>query len=395
VLRDVIDRLGREVEQRWQRVDYRDQDFPQLAADCLLDARLTDRADPDAIVELALRGDVPAQCDPAARFGQPPVTLFRGPRFYIDANFWVDGTTAIHEHAFAGAFQLLQGASIETTFAFAPSREVDRHLRFGQLEVQGSTLRQRGDVQTIRAGSSFIHSLFHLARPSVSLVVRTYASTPIQLEYSPAGIAHDSFLQDERRDRAIQLVAMLRKIEHPGFEALVGDLVARADLGTACAVLRSCSQISDVGLLDRLISRMRDPDGAARFAAWLAHRRRIEFLIGRRAFVHEPRLRFLLALLLNVQRRRDALELVRSYEPSTDPPAAIAAWLADLSRLKVKLQIGEAPFAPNVLGLPEFHAAEQQTVAAWLSGERASTAEATAFVERLRGLPFLAPLFVD
>lgn len=391
----VIRELGVGLEERWRRSDFDIDAFPGLAAEALAGARVAERVAVDEIVEAAFRKEIPPQCDPGARFGQPPVTLFRGERFYVDALFWVDGTTVIHDHAFAGAFEVLDGSSIETTYTFAPARDVDGHLLFGELRVDGSTLRRPGQVQTIRRGPAFIHSLFHLARPSVSLVVRTF-SDGVQLEYTPAGIAFDSFPDDEWRDRIVQLSEMLRKTAHPRFEELVGDLVGRVDLGVACAVLRSCAPLADASLLGRLIRRLPDAEVAERLEAWVAHRRRIEFLISRRAFVREPHLRFLLALLLNAQRRPDVLDLVRAFDPGERPEAKVAEWLAQLSRTTVRLQLGDGPFAPNVLGLPAFDADAERTIAAFLSGDRSAwTGERQAFIDRLRALSVLAPLFAD
>src|SRR5262249_25124801 len=155
------------------------------------------------VIRAALSGQLPHQTDPAALLGQPPVTLFRARRFYVDALFWVDGTTTIHDQAFAGSFQLLSGASIEATFTFAPSRDVDGHLRVGELNAIRSTLVHPGDVSLIPPGPSYIHSLFHLVRPSLSLVVRTFsdASMGVQRAYSPAGLGWNPFLEDPARDR--------------------------------------------------------------------------------------------------------------------------------------------------------------------------------------------------
>jgi hypothetical protein len=34
----------------------------------------------------------------------------------IEALFWVDGTTSIHQHSFSGAFQVLAGKSIHSRY---------------------------------------------------------------------------------------------------------------------------------------------------------------------------------------------------------------------------------------------------------------------------------------
>ena len=113
-----IDELGVELEREWAVVDYELAAFPEICASRLQGARLPARIDADDVVRAVFAGGLPQQVDPDARFGQPPVTLYRAPRFYIDALFWVDGTTTIHDHAFSGAFQVLAGQSIENDILF-------------------------------------------------------------------------------------------------------------------------------------------------------------------------------------------------------------------------------------------------------------------------------------
>jgi hypothetical protein len=370
----LIDELGRDIERAWQRVNLERAAFAELCAEKLEAARLHERVVPEEIVRTAFHDPLPQQSDPMARFGQPPVTLFRSRRFYIDALFWVDGTTAIHDHGFSGAFQVLSGQSIETNYSFEPLRDVDGHLGFGELRADRSALRGEGDVRAIPAGPGYIHALFHLARPSVSLVVRTFRdpAESTQREYSPGGVGYDSFLDDPVRDRMVQIVQMLRKIEHPAFEQIVGDLISTVDLNTGFAIIRSCSGIPDGPLIERLIERIRDPEGARRISVWLAYRKHIDFVVGKRASIREPSLRFMLAILLNVRRRADALNLIAAYVPGCDPGRQLAAWLCELSKTTIKLSVRGVPFEPNVFGLPTFAPGCEQAAADLFSGrERA------------------------
>jgi len=343
-----------------------------------------------------MRADLPQQADPKARFGQPPVTLFRSRRFYIDVLFWVDGTTTIHDHGFSGAFQVLAGSSIETNFSFIPNRDVDGHLKFGELRVAGSALRRAGDVQAVPAGPDYIHSLFHLLRPSLSLVVRTFRdpATWSQFDYYPSGIAVDPFVEDPARERIVQVIEMMRKTDDPDLERVAGDLVADSDHNTAFWVVQALATSQDGALIEGVLNRIRDADAAARLRTWTEHRRRSDLLINRRALVKEPHLRFLLAVLLNAQNRKDALALVASHAADKDPGTQVAEWLRELSTVSMRLQIGGAPFEPNVLGLPSFAPGHDAALADLLSGrERAWTDGETAFLDRLRALPPLRPLF--
>src|SRR5205807_1953880 len=87
--------------------------------------------------------------------------------------FWMDGTTAIHEHAFTGAFGVLHGSSVQSTYSFTPEKAASQRLVVGQTQFLTSELLNRGDIRAIHSGQSLIHSLFHLDRPSVSIVVRS------------------------------------------------------------------------------------------------------------------------------------------------------------------------------------------------------------------------------
>src|SRR5580698_4143013 len=92
--------LGAKIERAWSDVDYELSGFPSLCGEALDSGRLHERLDPADLIAAVFGGQLPQQNDPRGLFGQPPVTLFRASRFFIDALFRVDGTTAIHDHSF-------------------------------------------------------------------------------------------------------------------------------------------------------------------------------------------------------------------------------------------------------------------------------------------------------
>ena len=107
-------------------------------------------------------------------FGQPSVTLYRDARFHIDVLFWLAGSTAIHQHQFAGAFTLLAGSSLHGQYRFEPEREVLPDFRLGRISLRYEYLAT-GSVRPIRPGPEFIHSPLPTPRDarSCTLVVRT------------------------------------------------------------------------------------------------------------------------------------------------------------------------------------------------------------------------------
>lgn len=391
-----IDSLGAQIEERWRAAEYAPFAFPDLSERLLRDANLPEQISPDDITTWALRTPkLPQQADPLAKFGQPPVTLFRGARFYIDALYWLDGTTTIHQHAFSGAFQVLAGSSIETQFAFERERTFDGHFVLGTLKVASSGMFRQGEVRPIWAGSKLIHSLFHLERPSVSIVVRTVTDPDVgpQFNYSRAGIGSNPFFTEETIDRKLQLVSMLKAIQHPAFERLVGDLIADADLHTAYRIVKECGQH---GAVDRLIDRVRDKEAADLFRVAIRDHRRERFLVGRRSAVTDPELRFFLGVLLNASRRRDVLTLTQQKKPGVEPARQVAAWLRQLSNVTIKLQAEGVPWQPNLLGLPEFDDELERACVGLLSGETVGfEGKMAVAIAQLRALPALDCLFND
>ena len=228
------------------------------------------------------------------------------------------------------------------------------------------------------------------------MVVRTYRDSDAgpQFEFARPGVAHDPFFRDSARDRAMQLVKMLRTVEHHRFEELVGDLIARSDLHTAYRILRDCASFPDRELVNRLVLRVRDPDLVGRLQQSFEQTRRLNFLHSKRALVKDPDLRFFLGILLNAQRRGDALDLVRARVPEDRPERVLSAWLRRLSGVTAKLQVGGTAWEPNLIGMPAFTDRLEKALESTLAGRVLGEDDpARAFVDQLRALPALSCLW--
>ena len=88
-------KLGALIESRWKHQNYNEQLFPDIAAQALVESDLPARVDPWEIIRwVHTTPALPEQHDVEGRFGNPPVTLFSGPRFYIDIYYWLDGSNS-------------------------------------------------------------------------------------------------------------------------------------------------------------------------------------------------------------------------------------------------------------------------------------------------------------
>jgi len=238
-------KLGAIVENRWRAENYSEQLFPEIAAQALVEADLPARVDPWEIIRWVQTADsLPEQQDVDGRFGDPPVTLFSGPRFFIDIYYWLDGTTSIHQHSFTGAFQVLLGSSIHSRYSFQEDKIINEHFSVGKLALEEVQLLKLNDVRMIRAGRNFIHSLFHLDRPSATITIRTEhtPSAALQYDYRKPHFAVNPFFRNPVMIKKLQTVGLLLGMKHKDADAMIGDLICSSDFHTAYFVLAETYQ---------------------------------------------------------------------------------------------------------------------------------------------------------
>jgi hypothetical protein len=133
-------------------------------------------ADQAELFEMFLQASLPAQNFRRRDFGQPSITLFSDGKVALDFYVWVQSNLAIHSHNFAGAFRLLRGRSYQHSFEFRDAREFAPHIRQGKLETLEHFELLPGRTIKISFGERFIHSVFHLESPSITLCLRTIGS---------------------------------------------------------------------------------------------------------------------------------------------------------------------------------------------------------------------------
>jgi hypothetical protein len=357
--------LGREIEDIWRDANYDEEKFPAIAAEALLSAELPSKVTAWQVIEWTLaQRELPPQKDPAGNFGDPPITLFVSPRFYIDVYFWLEGTTAIHQHGFCGAFQVLHGSSIHSWYDFTPHERINTFTETGEMSLKVCELFSVGDVQQIYAGRRYIHSLFHLDQPSATIVVRTEKSPMYlpQYSYEKPGLAIDPFFDHQTTTRKLQSLAALYKIDHPDAEAETMKLLASSDFQTTFRILESvrgfftARPLDEVfKLTDRSRERFRNLLDAARerhgekvdvLAAVFAHRDMSDEIVRLRHSVTNADHRFFLALLLNLEGTGQIFPLIKQRFPDDEPLDKALDWIYELAQTRI---VGTN--LPNALGI--------------------------------------------
>ena len=325
--------LGETVYAKWKKVNFDLTRFPEIARKAL------EKSNPSKHVELTelihdflLQDDQPFQT--SSGFGQPELILFDNPKFYIQALFWLDGTTDIHQHEFSGAFHVMAGSSIHSRYDFEKPKAITAHFCLGNLKLREVALLETGSTVPIVSGRSCIHSLFHLETPSVTIVVRTHSDpgTGPQFTYLPPHVALDPIQQDALTTRRKQLLDVLEQTEAPDYADLLVEMLGELDFERGFFILQNCiGHLRNLGAWDRAWSTFARKHGslAGSVKPTLEEIIRRDALTAMRGEFEDVEHRFFLALLLNLERREDILRLVASRHKG-DAVVTILRWAEEL-----------------------------------------------------------------
>lgn len=373
--------LGHDIEERWRQVNCNEHLLPAIAADALRRHDIPSKIDAWEIIPWVLGSvELPIQKDITAKFGDPPITLFVGSRFYIDVYFWFEGTTATHQHGFSGAFQVLTGSSIHSWYEFEPMDKVNSFMEFGEMSLKVCELLTHGDIQEISGGRQYIHSLFHLDHPSATIVVRTDRS-PLdlpQFSYHKPDLAIDPFYDDQTLLKKIQSFTALIRAGRDDADSQIEALLRRTDLHSSYLILSNLRSVLNTGQLGEMFGltgakdRFRKfldivadvhGDLGRRLAAVFVQYDLIEEMVKRRGYVRESEHRFFLALLLNADGRDRIFSLIRQRFPDDDPKEKILDWVFDLAQTRV---VGVD--TPNAIGIADLGNLELSALELLLDG---------------------------
>ena len=306
-----IKKLGNSIERQWKASNYKEEVFSEIAEsnlpedgmESLFEIETIDRWGLQFIQEVRQLGQ---------GFGQPPITLYNGTRFYIEILIWMDATTAIHQHSFSGVFYVVAGSSIHSVYSFTDTKQVNQNLKFGNLEFVGVEDLSIGDYRKISSGSEFIHSLFHLDQPSATIVIRTKEEQSKQPQYSylSPGLAYNPFAKSIVLKKQISLLKTLRRMNIKAFESMLFSAFKDSDLESVFHILYDLYPSGAIS--QELFSQLKPVELKESLFAPVRMNLQVEYMtqqiLSIRSMVSERYIRYFIALVL-LMPSRQALEL--------------------------------------------------------------------------------------
>lgn len=340
--------LGETIRTTWSKYHYTEDALVDTAAITLDKFALHKQISPEDLIDYSLNPNpITSAHQFDSPFGDLQQILYRHSRFYIEALYWCDGTTAIHDHGFSGAFYVMSGSSINAEYQFHDAERINHHFWFGELSKPKISELQVGSVKKIYSGKRFIHSVFHLENPTVSIVVRTFQDD-------------DAMPQFEYRGNKIRLVQELipefaKKIkglrfalamDEKKFIAAFARIYHESPFDERYWLLRAFySSFTHLSCSLTNIIQAED-DKTKIILESIKEEAMIYKAIQLRNAIKDPDLRYFLALLLNLSSWKEITRFIKNRYVNSDE--ILANWLE-----KIKTQGYEVPIIQDINQMPK------------------------------------------
>jgi len=333
-----IKALGKKVDKQARQANYDEEAFCEITSDALDSFEAEIRFDPIAIGRFLSSTTVPQKAFP---FSNLSVTLFKNPNFYIEVLCWFTASTAIHAHGFCGAFKVAVGSSLHSVYNFTPDSRLSEKVIIGSLNCLYSESLTRDSVRVIKGGNDgLVHSLFHIEKPSLSLVIRSHSSKAFQPQYvfHPPGLALDSFALDKDPEAKLisKLISVCEIHEPDSLQQLLESSVLQLDFARLSWIVLANSALVQSKLeQDRFWNCVHQRHGKngyiLREACYRSNsNQRLQSL---RNLTDDQDMRYFLACLLNAPNRRILTKMITDGRPDRDPVEFIATSICRLSKL--------------------------------------------------------------
>lgn len=324
--------MGKEITTMWKVHDYKEDALPNVAEEYFSNNNIHEEIN---VYELLLYMSKPNDLAPIQsfyNFSDLPVNVFKHPKFFIEVLFWSNGTTTTHNHAFSGCFYVVHGQSLNIEYDFKEKDKVNSRFRIGDFSINVAEHLKKGDYRKIKQGTGLIHTVFHLDKPSVSLVVRTYQNQDAmpQLEYRFPYIGLDPDQQDACVVKKFQALSVLRSINAPEFMSLFEQAINESSPDELYWIYRGFdfASLSDeeAASINSIIANTKY---GKEILEVVRREKIVRHIVNLRAQTQDAKTRTILACLMNLP-TRDAIIKYLTDNQQGEIKDNIALWLTTL-----------------------------------------------------------------
>ena len=331
-----FNQLGQELYAQWATLNFNEDRFPTLAANLLKKKYIHNKINRSAITNWVLENQLlPNQANIDFKFADLNLTAYSNDKFYIELLFWLDGTTSIHQHAFSGAFTVIEGSSIHSDYSFKCNQHINHALSIGEVKFNQIELLKEGDVRKIPPKQMSAHSLYHIDRPTISLIIRTYGQgyAQPQLSFLKPHIARDPFKKDASITQKIQTLKTLSKLNQDEYLTAYHQHISKLDLYSHIEIfIANAPLLIKFGALDKAIEQfeVKGNSLAPKMRAVAMQIHRTNQINSWRRKIKDADLKFFLAILLNSPNRQTSLQLINSIYPEQQAIELVIGWINQL-----------------------------------------------------------------
>ncbi|GJL97377.1 MAG: hypothetical protein DHS20C06_11940 [Hyphobacterium sp.] len=222
-MKTFIDAVGQDAETRYQKAGLQPQAFASIASDILNDNPLCEPMSLDQMWQVLDSG----LTDAFGGSSKPGlIPLFEGEHVRIVGHLWTDAADRLHQHDWAGAFQLIEGESFNARFDFEHDHDI-AEFSVGQLRRTGFEKFGPGSVQPVSSGPSLIHSVVYSAKPGFAISLRVASHTENGVyEYLRPGLRCPSHRRRGMSAMQLDLLAQALQLDEALYAARFAALVS-------------------------------------------------------------------------------------------------------------------------------------------------------------------------
>lgn len=257
-------------------------------------------------------------------FGQPAITVVRNDDFRIDILYWLENASPTHDHITCGAFAAVLGDRLHGIYEFDADRDLDPNVRVGSLRRNHFGVMRERDVCVIQP--EFIHDVFWLGRPTVTLVVRCShhpdrRSKPRDYIGPGLAVVAKSNQETSRTSRLVEGLGLLRKARSPRYLESLQIIFTSPDATLAYYAFFDAA-VAAPDSLDAVLERIQSPSALIeRLLLGRDELVRRSFFGG--LYTNDPDAQLAAGLLWADPECSEASTVIKLLHPGADPAAIL------------------------------------------------------------------------